>query len=620
MNIIKLQDMLRGVPDDALIGYVQNPQGQVPSYLALSELQRRKDTRAKYQQEQAPETSVAEDLGQQAQPPAPQAMLAGQPQMQMEDQGVAALPTGDMFQEQNFAGGGIVAFEDGGRVSPRAALNPYADEEGQIRAAQYLAGANVGSDRFNVGADMAGMVDKRGFTDPRLQAIYANYVTDEGNRYGASYNPDARQASVERMSKEGNRLGVDFAPDRVGVSGEYRFANGGGVKHYKKGDYVLSSDYDPEAYGAAYREGLAGLDTTYPTYSATDPYGNVRKKAIKEYKSSVKTPYDDAIKYYEEQGLGYKGKLGAVPYTTPVRKLENARDEWLASQGTMPTTPVTKPSNEPDVRLTGDAAQNAAKQPFQGVGFDGSFYDKMLKKEKTLQELSDEYKAVLGTDPTLAGRQEKLAKMEARAKRMEDMAPGMAMLEAGLGIAAGTSPFALANIGKGAMAGVKSYGDAQNKLADLEEKRFSLDTELAKQQRAEQVAAVTYGVNSRQHTEEINKSIMLAKAKDKLTRDVANLEANVAVSKAGVTNAPKIKEIAEARAAYQGSKAQNEVKKALLKRLGDNADKDTSDRHNEYLDGLRIAEEQHLANYFAPIGSNMPRASTQGFEITKPKK
>ena len=34
MNIIKLQDMLRGVDDNALINYVQNPQGEVPSYLA----------------------------------------------------------------------------------------------------------------------------------------------------------------------------------------------------------------------------------------------------------------------------------------------------------------------------------------------------------------------------------------------------------------------------------------------------------------------------------------------------------------------------------------------------------------------------------------------------------
>jgi hypothetical protein len=41
-------------------------------------------------------------------------MLAGQPQM--EDQGVAGLDTGDMYQEDSFAGGGIVAFEDGGGV------------------------------------------------------------------------------------------------------------------------------------------------------------------------------------------------------------------------------------------------------------------------------------------------------------------------------------------------------------------------------------------------------------------------------------------------------------------------------------------------------------------------
>jgi hypothetical protein len=117
MNIIKLQNELKGVPDDALIGYVQNPTGNVPSYLALSELQRRKDMRAKYQAQQAPESSVADDLGQQAQPQ-PQgvaAMSQAQPQMQMEDQGVAGLPVDDsMYDEENFANGGIVAFQEGG--------------------------------------------------------------------------------------------------------------------------------------------------------------------------------------------------------------------------------------------------------------------------------------------------------------------------------------------------------------------------------------------------------------------------------------------------------------------------------------------------------------------------
>jgi hypothetical protein len=116
MNIIKLQDDLKSVPDDALVGYVQSPTGQVPTYLALGELQRRKTMREKFQQQQAPQTTVAEDL---AAPPPPmeQGIAAMAPQqLPVEEQGVASLPTGDMYDEQNFATGGIVAFDDGGEV------------------------------------------------------------------------------------------------------------------------------------------------------------------------------------------------------------------------------------------------------------------------------------------------------------------------------------------------------------------------------------------------------------------------------------------------------------------------------------------------------------------------
>ena len=69
MNIIKLQDQLKNVPDNTLIGYVQNPTGQVPTYLALSELQRRKEMRSKFQAQQQPEEkTVAEDLVQESEP------------------------------------------------------------------------------------------------------------------------------------------------------------------------------------------------------------------------------------------------------------------------------------------------------------------------------------------------------------------------------------------------------------------------------------------------------------------------------------------------------------------------------------------------------------------------
>jgi hypothetical protein len=118
MNILKLQDELKSVPDNALVGYVQNPTGHVPSYLALSELQRRKDMREKYQQAQPEKTTVAEDLEQQAQPQ-PQGIAAIQQPAEapVVEPGVAGLPVPDqMFSGQGMAAGGIVAFDDGGDV------------------------------------------------------------------------------------------------------------------------------------------------------------------------------------------------------------------------------------------------------------------------------------------------------------------------------------------------------------------------------------------------------------------------------------------------------------------------------------------------------------------------
>ena len=128
-NPIKLQNDLRLIPTATLIQYVQGMNPNVPSYMALGVLKERKEMEAKYDAEnkKAPESSVAEDLTQ-----APQGsvqMLAGNPMgnqaQQMPqgaptmpvDQGVASLDTGDMFDEQNFAGGGIVAFDDGGDVN-----------------------------------------------------------------------------------------------------------------------------------------------------------------------------------------------------------------------------------------------------------------------------------------------------------------------------------------------------------------------------------------------------------------------------------------------------------------------------------------------------------------------
>ena len=125
MNILKIQDQLKGVPDQTLVGYVQNPTGQVPTYLALSELQRRKEMRQNYQANKPDDKTVAEDLVQETQPgiaalpegqPMQQAMQPPpeMPTQQMAQGGLAELDVGDMYNENNYANGGIVAFAKGG--------------------------------------------------------------------------------------------------------------------------------------------------------------------------------------------------------------------------------------------------------------------------------------------------------------------------------------------------------------------------------------------------------------------------------------------------------------------------------------------------------------------------
>ena len=133
--------MLKGAPDHALVGYVQNPSGEVPTYLALSELQRRKEMRASYQANKPEEKSVAEDLVQESKPqPGVAGLPAGhpmqqaiqpQPEMpvqQMAQGGLADLSMDNqMFNEENYATGGIVAFAGNGPEG--SYVNPSLYEE-----------------------------------------------------------------------------------------------------------------------------------------------------------------------------------------------------------------------------------------------------------------------------------------------------------------------------------------------------------------------------------------------------------------------------------------------------------------------------------------------------------
>lgn len=387
MNILKLQDELKSVPDNALVGYVQNPSGQVPTYLALAELQRRKDMRAKAQAPQTSRTTVAQDVAQ----PAPQAMPAPQAQPQA---GVAALPTGDMFQDKSFASGGIVAF----------------------------AGDTDGS-----------------YVDP---ALYGGPVQE--------YEPWYKSMKLF------------------------------GTKYNLYGDGLLGPTPDQDTIRAFnHQRSMNPFVSGMPRTDLADEYAALRLKASQG--KAEQKDYDrmNAINESMKPAQDYPTGGGATKASIEAMQKEEA----------------AKAAKDKETQILKDKEKALKDMANANVGT-GAGAGKS-SGVKSLKDYAQEFRDAVGEDPFQAKLTQRLDKMDAAAAKQAEQAPWMALAQAGFSMAGGKSPYALQNIAAGALEGVKSYGDAQDKMNALEDKRFALMNDMAKAQRAEQLAIVSKGADSR---------------------------------------------------------------------------------------------------------------------------
>jgi hypothetical protein len=393
MNILKLQDELKSVPDNALVGYVQNPSGQVPTYLALSELQRRKDMRAKAQVAQPSQTTVAQDLEQQAAPQQGIAAIQQPAQAPTAEQGVAGLPVPDqMFSGQGMAQGGIVAFAgdtDGSYVNP---------------------------------------------------GLYGSEVKEYKNPY----------KSMKLFGEEYNLYG----------------------------DGLLGPNPDQDTIRAFnHQRSMNPFLSGMPRTDLAEEYGILRNKAA-ENKATQKD-YDrmneinqsmKPAENYPTGGGATQASIAAMQQSDAAKAAKDAQEKALRDK---------------EKALKDMAAANAAssKGTKQGI--------------KSLADYAKEFRDVVGEDPLRAKLADRLTKMDEKAAKQEEQAPWMALAQAGFSIAGGKSPYALQNIAAGALEGVKSYGDAKDKMAALEDKRFALMADMDKAQRAEQLATASKGADSR---------------------------------------------------------------------------------------------------------------------------
>jgi hypothetical protein len=145
MNMLDTQDKLKNFSEQQLIGQMQSPTGDVPQFLVLGEIERRKRMRNDAQRQQGTnQTTVAQDA----------IVAAGVPQTGIADMAQALAPKTDMTQNtgimsvapqaepQKMASGGVVKMAEGREVTGGPAFTDFLTINQANRAgksvAQYL--------------------------------------------------------------------------------------------------------------------------------------------------------------------------------------------------------------------------------------------------------------------------------------------------------------------------------------------------------------------------------------------------------------------------------------------------------------------------------------------------
>jgi len=248
MNIIEMEDMVKGLPDQVLMQEAQAPSGRIPQFLALSEVQRRKDMRDRFQQ-QAPQQTVKDMIlqGGTAGPPSPQppqipggTQPGGAPPQPVMAYGGGRMP--NMYAD----GGSISAGQQGEMVrqasSGKARLQDFLRQN--LTTPQGLGRLAAGALGTAVGGPLAGYAASQGFNrlfpmgpsalEKSVQNVQA--ANNPFGMYGQSFSDAgaARQAELDQAGAmalgnryEGylNRMTNPFAGTGSGIVRDERLGD-----------------------------------------------------------------------------------------------------------------------------------------------------------------------------------------------------------------------------------------------------------------------------------------------------------------------------------------------------------------------------------------------------------
>lgn len=344
------------------------------------------------------------------------------PQAAPQEAGVAGLPTGQMFQGQNFQAGGIVAYSEGGEMPElpskdliRAFANAQRDNA-TGRDIQVLM-AGLGMDAGSVGINFAKMSD--GERDQLAQNLVAQY----GSQFG---DLGVQGQMVRPMNAPSGVFGL-------GASASYPVGQG----RLSAGVNAMRTPQDTRVTG--YNVGYGGkVGPGFLSAGANFPKGG---------KPSAEMRYQ--IPFEEGGVVGYNGEEGSF--------VETPGGLNVLKEELQPKAPGAMPTSLADYI-------------------------------KQVQEASAPFRTLTQEEKDLEA---------ARAKGMsqgeKDQQKYMRLLEAGLGIMGGESPYALTNIGKGSQAALKGYSEDVREQQKQKMEELKGRAEAAKAKRLEGLEDVKTG-------------------------------------------------------------------------------------------------------------------------------
>lgn len=409
MNILQMEDLVKGMPDEMLMQEAQMPSGQIPQFLALSEVQRRKEMRDKFQA--PPQATVADQILQGGiasampqQPPQggmapPQGPPMGAPQGPVMAYGGGMMP-------YTMADGGAVP---GGPLAGSAQADVIRESQsGKARFADFLrqnlttpqglGRLAAGALGTAVGGPLAGYAASAGFNrlfpmGPTALESAVQNVQQANNPFGM-YGQSFAQAGADRQAALDQAGAMALGNRYQGyLDNMINPSRGGGIARDERlGDQSLNlDDYGMGMYGGGQVPYRMQEGRTVPNFGVNlPPFGGSRNSNLLAVEEILKIPEELRTPEQNQIIASLLPQMQEVAMSIPAPQVpENIAPPPAA--GTPPTgtppagTPPATPGMGADsfMQYVPQVQQMVSAMMPAPAGFDVAGYTKAFKPQES---------------------------------------------------------------------------------------------------------------------------------------------------------------------------------------------------------------------------------------------